>query len=272
MATWDFPYSEPIDADISLAAGSISISATPTDVVTLRVEADGIFVGRGLDDEQINDEVDVAFSDGHLRVKQRSERGLLANVHKLRVEVGLPEQSRCRVQAASARITCEGVLGAVDFNTASGKINVATVTGQADVHAISGPIRIDQVGGRASLETASGQIQLGNVSGEAILRSVSGEISVGTAEASVTAKTASGRVRFANVSRGHADASTVSGSVEIGIAPGTGVYLDLSSLSGRVTSDLEPTAQDSDAQLSVHARTMSGGIRVASARPAEMAS
>jgi DUF4097 and DUF4098 domain-containing protein YvlB len=90
-------------------------------------------------------------------------------------------------------------------------------------------------------------------------------VNIGTAGASVTANTASGDVRVSRVASGEANVKAVSGDVMVGVAPGAGVYLDLSSLSGRITSQLEETDGGDDVSLRVTCRTVSGDIRIARA-------
>jgi len=56
------------------------------------------------------------------------------------------------------------------------------------------------------------------------------------------------------------------------VVPGTGVFLDLASVTGRVTSGLAPSGQEGDADLHLQCRTVSGSLHVARAPAAEMVS
>jgi hypothetical protein len=60
--------------------------------------------------------------------------------------------------------------------------------------------------------------------------------------------------------------------VIIGVHPGVGVYLDLSSATGSITSQLEETGPSDDIALGVRCRTASGDIRIIRAAAAEPAS
>jgi hypothetical protein len=58
---------------------------------------------------------------------------------------------------------------------------------------------------------------------------------------------------------------TVSGDIEVGVVPGLRVWLDLSSLSGRMESQLDgddPIAGDGPAQLTIALRSVSGDQRI----------
>ena len=270
MATWDFACSEPMDANVSIAAGTVSLIAAPTDVVTVQ-----IYKGRvsGDDREQLADDVTVDYSDRHLVVSELPRRGLGWRGKDLHVTIAMPAGSRAAVQAASADVTCRGEYGAVDIRTASGRIDVETVRGPADITTMSGSIAVLEAA-EATAQTASGRISIRHASGDVMARTASGNIVIVAAEASVTAKTASGQVQVNSMTRGRGDMNSVSGDTEVKVVSGTGVYLDLASVTGRVTSDLDDAGQEDGggADLRLQCRTVSGSLHVARAASAEMAS
>jgi hypothetical protein len=269
MATWDFPCSDPIDANISLASGRVTLTAAPTDVVT-------VSVGQGrsgdrADDHQASSDVTVDFADRHLVVSEPPRRGLGWRSKDLYITISMPAGSRAAVQAASADVSCRGEYGGVDIRTASGRIEAQTVLGPAEVSTISGSVQIAEVA-EVNAQTASGSLRVAHAVGDVNARSASGPISIGSADASVTARTASGSIFVGRVARGRADLTAVSGDIDARIAPGTGVLMDLSSLSGRVTSDLAPSDQEGDADLRLRCQTVSGSIQVSRAASADAAS
>ena len=269
MATWDFACSEPIDANVSIAAGTVSLTAAATDVVTVQIHK-----GRADQDdrEQLADDVTVDYSDRHLVVSELPRRGLGWRGKDLHVTIAMPAGSRAAVQAASADVTCRGEYGAVDIRTASGRIDVETVRGPAEITTMSGSIHVLEAAD-ATVQTASGRISIRHVSGDVMARTASGNIVIGAAGASVTAKTASGQVQVNSMSRGRGDMNSVSGDIEVKVVAGTGVYLDLASVTGRVTSDLDDAGQQAGgADLRLQCRTVSGSLHVARAASAEMAS
>jgi hypothetical protein len=73
------------------------------------------------------------------------------------------------------------------------------------------------------------------------------------------------------VARGSTEVSTASGDVVVGVNPGVGVYLDLSSAIGSATSQLEETGPSDDIALGVRCRTASGDIRIVRAAVAKPA-
>jgi len=73
------------------------------------------------------------------------------------------------------------------------------------------------------------------------------------------------------VSAGEISMGAVSGDIEVGVAFGVGVYLDLSSLTGSIRSELDETDGDGDVRLQVSCRTVTGGIRITRASQAAVA-
>lgn len=272
MATWDFACSEPIDANVSIASGTVSVTAAPTDVVTVRIHKGRSSDPSHDDGDLLADDVSVDYSDRHLVVSELPKRGLGWRSKELHIALTVPVASRAGVQAASADVTCRGEYSAVDIRTASGRIDVETVRGPAEITTMSGGVQLLEAD-EPTIQTASGRISIQHSIGDVMARTASGNITVGVADASVTARTASGQVRVLSMTHGRGDLNSVSGDIEVRVVPGTGVFLDLASVTGRVTSDLASFDQeDGDAELQLLCRTVSGSLHVARATSAEMAS
>lgn len=266
MTSWEFPCDGPIELAVNIAAGTVTVSAEPVSAATVHISRSGW--GAGADPES---EISVDYDDGQLRVAQHLT-GLRLRGHSFDVHVVVPPGSDCRVATAAADVTGRGEIGGLSVKTASGTVTSDLVRGTADVATMSGPVRLGEVTGRASAKTASGRIAIASATGDVDVTSVSGDISVGTAHAGVAASTASGRIRIDSVSHGDVAVNTVSGDVSIGVAPGVGVYLDISSLSGRVSSELAPDeGAAADAGLRLHGRSVSGALRVSRAQSATVA-
>ena len=273
MATWTFPNSEPIDLHVGIAAGSVAVTAAPTDVVRVRAHQ-----GRASDAAQVSadsdrlaDDLTVDYANGRLDISEPVQRGHRRHNKALHLVISVPDGSRCSVITASADVTCQGEYGAADIRTASGRVDVHLVRGPAEITTMSGGVQIDQAA-EPTVQSASGRILVRHATGDLMARTASGNISIGKADASVTARTASGEVLINSVARGHADLNSVSGDIRVRVAKGTGVFLDLASVTGRVTSDLDPADQDGLEDLQLHSRTVSGAIHVTRAAAADVAS
>jgi len=239
MTSWEFPVNEPVDLQVRVPAGDVIVRAAATQTATVTLAGS----------ERSLDATRVEFDEGTLSVIT-PDRLRLGRRGDLDVTVEVPEGSTCLVHTASADVSCTGELSALDVQTASGDVNAERVTGLA----------------RA--DTASGDVYLGEAA-EADLKSASGDVSVGRVTGPVTVNTASGDVRIAAASGGRTEARSASGDIVVAVAPGIGVYLDLSTVSGTVRSELEPTGESGDADMTLSCRTLSGDVEVLrAARPA----
>ena len=248
MSHWDFPGSDPIDVSVDLASGRVTVDAGPVSATTVDV-APSRFSRNA---EKLIDEFRVAFDHGRLEVAGPRRTGLFRGHAAFDVTITLPEGSHCRARTASADITA------------------ARVTGHLQAETSSGDVRLDETG-TAEIRTASGDVRLTWARDDVSVRTASGDVTVANAAGDVAATTASGDFRLASVARGSTEVSTASGDVIIGVNPGVGVYLDLSSATGSVTSQLDETGPSDDIALGVRCRTASGDIRIIRAAAAEPA-
>ncbi len=262
MATWEFPGSAPIEMYISIAEGNVEVSAEPTDVTTVRLEPSRA----GRRGEEIIDQFHVAFADGRLEITGPKHFGLRRG-SGVDVTVAAPARSQCTLSTASADATCLGELGELSARTASGDFRAAAVSGPAVVKTASGDVWLDEVTQDARLDTASGDIRLERAGSDVVASTASGDLMVGTAAGSVTARTASGDVRIDSVAVGETSVTTVSGDITVGVAAGTGVYLNLSALTGRISSQLEEADEDGAGALTLQCKTVSGDVSVVRAAP-----
>jgi hypothetical protein len=241
MSQWEFPASGPVDLQVRVQAGSVTVLAAATATATVTLEASG----RGGSGERLLAATQVGFDEGALSVVAPERLGLGSN-GSLDVTVEVPEGSSCLIHAASADVRCTGELSAIDVRTASGDVSA------------------ERVSGLARVSTASGDVSVGEAA-EARADSASGDVHIGRASGAVTVRTASGDVQIAEASGSRAEVKSASGDISIAVAPGIGVYLDLSTLSGTVSSELEPAEESDGSELTLHCRTISGDVQVSRA-------
>ena len=72
----------------------------------------------------------------------------------------------------------------------------------------------------------------------------------------------SGDVSLARVAAGAVSLASLSGDLDVGVAPGIGLYLDLSSLSGQITNELDDSGAEQTADARLTCRTVSGDVRI----------
>lgn len=270
----EFPSPEPVTADVRVMSGRCDIIAEQRDTTTVDVRP----VDPG-DDRQARAaaETTVEF-DGHRLTVKAPETGgvgwLFGRNAKLRITVRLPLDSEIDVRTASADLGCTGRYARATVNAASGDVQVEAVTGNAGITSASGDIRVLRVGGSVKATSASGDLEIRYVGGELTHHSASGDTTLGETHGDVKVRSASGDIAIAAATRGVVHCTTASGDVKIGVPAGTGVWLDLTTASGRTTSDL---SVGSEAPLTGHdlelrVSTASGDIdinRVAAPVPSE---
>ncbi len=266
MTRWDFPCSDPIDIAIdNWASGSIVLAGEPTDTVVVEVAPSP----RSRDSyvlDQALDQVEVEFEDGQLFVRG-PRYGSFRRWSGLDLTIRTPVGSSCAAKTASADLSCVGEVSRVTLNTASGDLTASTVTGDVTARSASGDVLLDQVGGDLIAHTASGDVRANQVDGAVRVNSASGDVALGYCARSVTTRTAAGDVRIGAVVSGEVELNSTSGDVEVAVVPGIGVYLELSSLSGAVRSDLDEVESaeatgPGGATVEIRARTLSGDIHV----------
>jgi Toastrack DUF4097 len=252
MASWEFPASEPVEAQIFVPAGHITVHAAPTQTITVEIEPGqggwhGWLAGDPLSD------IDVKFEAGRLVIGHRRQSGLLGlRSAGFDITVRLPEGSSGEIDTAAADVRCDGTFGTLTASTASGDVLAGHVLRGAEVQTASGDVRLDR-SGTARIKTVSGDIAIGGCDGDATCQSVSGDVEIGRA--------AAGRI----------DVKTTSGDITVGVVPGICLQLDLATLSGDAVSELDDAGEGGDVTATMTCRSVSGDIRLRRAAKAAAA-
>jgi DUF4097 and DUF4098 domain-containing protein YvlB len=262
----EFPCSGPITVDLRLASGTVELHAEPRDTAEVEIVP--------YDDDAASREaaeqtrVELTGDTLVIAAPENSGWSFRLRSPRLRVTVRVPSGSAGRLRVATADVTGHGEWSQVKLNTASGDGYLERVTGDLTVNSASGDVRAGQVDGRFTVNTASGDISAQQVGGSIDVKSASGDIQVDETAADVNVKTASGDTHIRAARTGTVRANTVTGDVSVGVVSGTGVWLDLNTLSGKTSSDLNltgggtPTADAAPHTLTVQVRTVSGNIDV----------
>lgn len=260
----------PPRVEVRNAAGSVTVEAGESaELLAVWVEALDETAEALLDRVEVDLRAGDAQSPARLRVAVPERR--LLRTPAFAVRVSTPPGAAARIAVASAQVELTGSLGALELTSASGDIDVERGT---DVHVrtASGDAAVATVEGDASLGTASGEIRIGRALGRLKLRTASGDVSVEHAGGAATIKTASGDVTVGAVAGDALQAQTVSGDVTVGVPAGRRVWLDLRSVSGRMSSDLDEEGPGGDGtpDLTLTLESVSGRLRIGrtSAAPA----
>jgi DUF4097 and DUF4098 domain-containing protein YvlB len=276
-----FRFSTPVPPRLSieLRAGTVDVETSATTETTVelvplndtRVTRDAIEAATV---EQHGDAITV-----HLPERLGSFVGRGPSVA---VRVAAPDVSGLRVKTGSADITARGSYATSVIDTGSGDIDVGVVVDSLRVNTGSGDVKVERVDNDAAVKTGSGDVLLGTVVGNVsftsgsgdlevvaagralVAKTGSGNVTVGTAPCDLRITTASGDTRIDAVDEGEVRIKAASGDVHAGIRSGTAVWLDVSTVSGRVRSGLAaadaPSPQERQVRLQL--TTVSGDIEL----------
>jgi hypothetical protein len=209
-----------------------------------------------------------------VEIQRKGGWGFLGRGPSVGVRVYCPEATSAEVSTASADVTARGPLGDVEVKSASGDVAVETA-GSLRATTASGDVSAAEVLGETNVKTASGDVEIRVSHGPLSLNLASGDAMVGDAKASVSVSTVSGDQEVRAVEAGEVKLQSVSGDVRVGIRPGRRLWIDATSVSGSMTSELPmetgPEAPGGgDPEIELRARTVSGDVRIVRAAPAHV--
>jgi DUF4097 and DUF4098 domain-containing protein YvlB len=248
MAEYRFDTPAPVELDVNVPIGDIDIETIDGDesfvtvtgsekaLAQMRVELEGnklSVVLKGKNPFGISISIgDFSFGSGGLQIKAK-----------------VPHSSVASIETATADMKLRGRYASVNAKSASGDL---AVTGEIE--------------GDANLKTVSGDVRIARIGGDLRGTTVSGDVSAGAVDGSVELKSVSGDVRFDSVREGTVNVQSVSGDIDVGVAPGTNLDVDAGSVSGDLTSEVplgsEPGAASDGPTLVVRGKTISGDFRV----------
>jgi DUF4097 and DUF4098 domain-containing protein YvlB len=200
-------------------------------------------------------------------LREHSEGG-----HELTVEV--PKRKLLGFGNAQVLVRVRGPHG-LDLDAATASADVV-VTGRprcADVRTASGDVSIEAADGATQVKTASGDVDLGQMRDATDVKTMSGDVIVRETGSATDVNTMSGDVRVRRAASGAIQMRSMSGDIEVAVAPGSTLFVDANSASGDVRSEIPVTgsAPSGPADVDLRATSMSGDIVVTRAPAAQAA-
>jgi hypothetical protein len=259
----EFPHAGPVQLNLRLGGGRLTVIAEERDTVTVDVQPEG-----GDSSERAAEQTHVDLTGDQVTVEvPELAGGWVRRSARVRLTCRVPLDSTVQAKLGSADVRCEGRLGGATITTGSGDIYLAEVAGAASVRSGSGNIHIDAARGQLRTETGSGDLDLGWAAGPIYSRAASGDLLIRELAGPGEASTASGDITVNSIRQGRVALSAASGDLKVGVRSGTKVWLDLQAQSGDTRADLNVgrDAPEGGAQASLEVRTMSGDIHVYSA-------
>jgi DUF4097 and DUF4098 domain-containing protein YvlB len=260
----EFPVTGPLTTDIRIGDGRVDVTAEAgVTTATVTVEPlDNTDLSR---DAAARTTVELQGKQLSIKTPEISTGWLRRRGARVGITVVVPADGPLELRTASADATCSGTYRLASVHTASGDVFIETVTGDLSVNAASGDVRIMRVNGDLKANSASGDVSADTIDGSATIHTASGDVEIGTIGAGLRANSASGDVRVGTLRRGAAKVNSASGDISVRVVPGIGVWMDLTSMSGRARSELDPAsapANGAQPEVSLHLRSMSGDVVV----------
>lgn len=274
MPTFTTPV--PPHLHVVFGAGTVAIATGSGDETTVRLQPGG-----GDDAERLAAETAIEQRGDEIVVLvPRRTRSWIGRSAQLHLVVQAPDGTALSIATSSADVDARGRYGTTKADSGSGNITVGDIVGSARVNTGSGDIELDLVDGDLDAKSGSGDVRVGRVSGSASAKTGSGDVAIGkggtalsaktgsgdvtieSAPADVGVRTGSGDVHLTSVRRGEVKITAASGDIRLGVVHGTAAWLDVRSLSGRVSNDLDATGEpgDGDERVRLHLETVSGSI------------
>jgi len=279
-----FDASGPLDIDLALVAGRVTIALTEEPGVAVEVRYDPSATNswmQGLSS--------VLNWFGGQFGSEGSEEARYAAVHDTRIElvgqrlivhtpkrqrmvplavtVRAPAGANLELAAGSADMTITGPAGRVKLSTGSGNVSMDRADGAAEINSGSGALRLGPMLGGLRARSGSGEIEVSSVGGSTTLMTGSGDVWLGAVQSDVRVRTGSGDLTVADAACGYVELATGSGEIRVGVRTGTAAMVDLRSGSGQARSELRlsDTPPANAPQLQVRGRTGSGNAVVTAA-------
>ena len=235
------------DVEVRIASGHIHIEEGPAGTISVSISAsnpDKLLV------EQFRDHIQIG------------EEGRLRGSFRVRLEV--PAGTDVNTTVASGNIDVRVPVGDFTARSASGDVNLTHAGGRTEIKVASGDVTVKEAGGDTRVASASGDVKIHRTSADCSVATASGDVDLGMVTGGLNVKTASGGVLVKRFEGDTLIAKSVSGRLDLRIASGRRVDLDIRTLSGRV--DLpSPSASPAPAEgpeVQLRAKSVSGNITI----------
>ena len=268
MLDHTFETPEPVQLHVENGSGHIDVTAADVRTTEVHVE------GKNADQVQVFQDRD--------QVSVIAPKGRVFGDQKLAMDIVVPTGSKvilrsgsadirvtgvvanASVKSGSGDVTLERVAGVGSIDTGSGDISMSAIEGDLRVRSGSGDVNAEHLAGSTSISTGSGDIRVDHAGGPVVVKTGSGDLDIAHADTDVTMTTGSGDTVIRHVARGRISSKGASGDVRIGVAAGTPVWTDITTLSGAVRSGLEGVGEPEPGAdfVEIRATTVSGDVHL----------
>lgn len=277
VRTHTFDASGPLDVDVVLGAGRVTIALVEEPGATVEVRHDpgasnpwmqGLsemltWFGGQFGGDRGDGSGSAVLAETRIEMVGRRLVVHTPKRHRLvplSVTVRAPAGSNLALVAGSADMTVTGPAGTVKLDTGSGAVTMDRADGQAEINSGSGALRLGPMLAGLRARSGSGEIEVSSVGGTTTLITGSGDVWLGAVQSDVRVRTGSGDLIVADAACGRVELITGSGEIRVGVRSGTAAMVDLKSGSGQARSELglSNTPPTDAPKLQVRGRTGSG--------------
>lgn len=264
-----FDTPEPIDLYVENGRGTVDVTATDTTETTVRI------TGERAEEFEVRD-----LGDRIAIIAPRRGGGFFGKDPRAEIVVEVPVASGLDAKVGSSDVAAHGRFADTRVDSGSGDVALDIVDGDTVVQCGSGDVLAEHLAGEARIKSGSGDIRVNRADSNLLITTGSGDVRVDRAGAELAIKTGSGDAQVRSVasdvvfttgsgdlligqaSSGRVTAKTASGDISIGVLPGTPVWTDVRTASGRLSSTLPSTGEPAPDQdfLEVRATTASGDV------------
>jgi hypothetical protein len=241
--------------EIDLAFGAVRL--VTSDRTTTSVTVQPATPGRRAD-EELAAGTRVDFVGGVVAVAVPYRRlGALLRPGAVDVVIEAPQGAAVRADTGYAPLLVVGSLGRCQARTSYGDVRLDDV-GDAEIRTSGGNVTVGVVREAAAISNSYGVIRVNDARGSCNLRNSAGDILVGTARDVLKLRAAYGQVAVERAVAGSLELVTSYGAMEVGIAEGTAVQLDVVTKNGRVINALTPSVPPTQPAPVLQLRARSG--------------
>jgi DUF4097 and DUF4098 domain-containing protein YvlB len=192
------------------------------------------------------------------RLVIRTPKALPLRNIPVEVTVRAPAGSHITAHSGTATFTITGSAGRLDVSTGSGDVAADRADGVAAVTTGSGAVRLGPMLGGLRARTGSGDMEVSSVGGATSLFTGTGDVWLGAVAGDVMARTGSGDLTVADAGSGRLELITGTGEIRVGIRQGVTAEVDLTSGTGKATSELDLSNAKPTEEPAVHLRGRTG--------------
>jgi hypothetical protein len=256
-----------VTLEIRLPAGHVTVKTT--DEPRTEVE----LIPRGRRGEEAVEQIVVSAHEqpgGHVVTIEQQDRFRWGPISiswggDIEIRITCPAGADLDFNGASADLSASGRFGKVSAKTASGDLRLGEVAGKLEIKTASGDVAVQSIETDSALNTVSGDVVVGRLEAALTARTISGDVELERVRAPLTLSTTSGDVAVKAVEAGEVRIQTVSGDARVGVAQGTPVWMDATSVSGDLKSELgvvddAPPENGGDEIVPLHVKTVSGDV------------